>query len=152
MEHPYEGFVNNLSCRREPRQYKHKIGWKIIFIQHLGPFSVIQTPIFGAALVGVCYSIYTKEIILIADLVKLIQLVLSPSLVKSDNFSCACCHAGFFFWRQKYVSKQVRVVPSINRPTRVNPSVFWRLKKEPCCHVVDEGSHMNCLSLYTSQS
>jgi hypothetical protein len=31
----------------------------------------------------------------------------------------------------EYVSKQVRVVPSINRPTRVNPSVFWRLKNEP---------------------
>jgi hypothetical protein len=36
------------------------------------------------------------------------------------------------FLASKYVSKQVRVVPSINRPTRVNPSVFWRLKKEPC--------------------
>jgi hypothetical protein len=30
----------------------------------------------------------------------------------------------------EYVSKQVRVVPSINRPTRVNPSVFCSLKKE----------------------
>jgi hypothetical protein len=35
------------------------------------------------------------------------------------------------FLASEYVSKQVRVVPSINRPTRVNPSVFWRLKKEP---------------------
>jgi hypothetical protein len=29
------------------------------------------------------------------------------------------------FLASEYVSKQVRVVPSINRPTRVNPSVFW---------------------------
>jgi hypothetical protein len=28
------------------------------------------------------------------------------------------------FLASEYVSKQVRVVPSINRPTRVNPSVF----------------------------
>jgi hypothetical protein len=28
------------------------------------------------------------------------------------------------FLAPEYVSKQVRVVPSINRPTRVNPSVF----------------------------
>jgi hypothetical protein len=36
------------------------------------------------------------------------------------------------FLASEYISKQVRVVPSINRPTRVNPSIFWRLKKEPC--------------------
>jgi hypothetical protein len=35
------------------------------------------------------------------------------------------------FLASEYVSKQVRVVPSINRPTRVNPSVFCSLKKEP---------------------
>jgi hypothetical protein len=35
------------------------------------------------------------------------------------------------FLASKYVSKQVRVVPSINRPTRVNPSIFCSLKKEP---------------------
>jgi hypothetical protein len=35
------------------------------------------------------------------------------------------------FLASKYISKQVRVVPSINRPTRVNPSIFCSLKKEP---------------------
>jgi hypothetical protein len=35
------------------------------------------------------------------------------------------------FLASKYVSKQVRVVPSINTPTRVNPSVFCSLKKNP---------------------
>jgi hypothetical protein len=40
------------------------------------------------------------------------------------------------FLALEYVSKKVRVVPSINRqtinrPIRVSPSVFWRLKKEP---------------------
>jgi hypothetical protein len=34
------------------------------------------------------------------------------------------CQAGFVFLASEYVSKQVRVVPSINRPTRVSPSVF----------------------------
>ena len=53
MEHPYEGFVNNLSFRRRrPRQYIHKTGCKITFIQHLGPFAVIQMPIFGAAFIS----------------------------------------------------------------------------------------------------
>jgi hypothetical protein len=52
MEHPYEGFVNNLSCRREPRQYKHETKSKITFIQHLEPFSVIQMLIFGVAVVS----------------------------------------------------------------------------------------------------
>jgi hypothetical protein len=52
MEHAYEGFVNNISCRRGPRQYRHEIGWKITFIQHLGPFSIIQIPIFGATIVS----------------------------------------------------------------------------------------------------
>jgi hypothetical protein len=36
-----------------------------------------------------------------------------------------------FFLASQYVSKQVKVVPSINRPTKVNPSVFCSLKKEP---------------------
>jgi hypothetical protein len=36
------------------------------------------------------------------------------------------------FLASEYVSKQVRVVPSINRPTKVNPSIFCSLKKEPC--------------------
>jgi hypothetical protein len=40
------------------------------------------------------------------------------------------------FLASQYVSKQVRVVPSINRPTRVNPSVFCSLKKEPCLEVL----------------
>jgi hypothetical protein len=35
------------------------------------------------------------------------------------------------FLASKYLSKQVRVVPSINTPTRVNPSLFSRQKKEP---------------------
>jgi hypothetical protein len=39
--------------------------------------------------------------------------------------------ARVLFLASEYVSKQVRVVPSINRPTRVNPSVFCSLKKEP---------------------
>jgi hypothetical protein len=52
MEHPYEGFVNNLSCKRRPRQYRHETGWKITFIQHIGPVLVIQMPIFGDAVVS----------------------------------------------------------------------------------------------------
>jgi hypothetical protein len=49
MEHSYEGFVNNLSWKRRPRQYKHKTGWKIT---HLEPFSVFPTPTFGATVVS----------------------------------------------------------------------------------------------------
>jgi hypothetical protein len=52
MEHPYEGFVNNLNCRRGPCQFRHETGWKITIIQHLGPFSIIQKLIFGAAIVS----------------------------------------------------------------------------------------------------
>jgi hypothetical protein len=42
-----------------------------------------------------------------------------------------CEDSRVLFLASEYVSKQVRVVPSINRPTRVNPSVFCSLKKEP---------------------
>jgi hypothetical protein len=36
------------------------------------------------------------------------------------------------FLASECLSKQVRVVPSINTPTRVNPSLFCSQKKEPC--------------------
>jgi hypothetical protein len=39
------------------------------------------------------------------------------------------------FLASEYVFKQVRVVPSINTPTTVNPSIFCSLKKEPSSHV-----------------
>jgi hypothetical protein len=56
------------------------------------------------------------------------------------------------FLASEYVSKQVRVVPSINTPTKVNPSVFCNLKKEPWSDVDKHQcyQHISCKNLELS--